>query len=104
MAAHSSHFETFSFYYLPDLSSGCLFFLFLLALSVLSYFVFLSVHVRACTLSTARPEIPASSGCHRVLMGRGGVARSAVAAFVPWCRVCLDKRGMHARALSGLNL
>ena len=39
-------------------------------------------------------------GRQRMLTG----SRSEVAAFVTRRRVCLDTRGMHKRALSGLNL
>ena len=39
-----------------------------------------------------------------VLADRGGVARSAVAAFVPRRPVCLETRGMQKRALPGLHL
>ena len=43
-------------------------------------------------------------GCQRVLASRGGVERSAVAAFVPRRRVCLETRGKHEWALSDLHL
>ena len=36
-----------------------------------------------------------------MLAGREGVARTAVAAFGPRRRVCLETRGMHERAMSG---
>ena len=37
-----------------------------------------------------------------MVAGRGGVARSAVAALVARRRVCLETRGRHEWALSGL--
>ena len=43
-------------------------------------------------------------GCQRVLAGGGGVAESAVAAFVPGRRVPLETLGMHEWGLSGLRL
>ena len=43
-------------------------------------------------------------GCQRVLAGKGGVATSVVAVFVARRRVCLETRGMHEWALSGLDL
>ena len=38
----------------------------------------------------------------RVLAARGGVAKSAVAVFMASDGLCLDTRGKHERALSGL--
>ena len=66
----------------------------------------LSFHVLACTPSTAQRERPAPSrvSAGTVLTGRGGVARSAVAVFVPRRRVYLETREMHEGALPGLNL
>ena len=43
-------------------------------------------------------------GCRRMLAGRGGVARSAVAVFVARRRVCLETQGKHEWALPGLHL
>ena len=43
-------------------------------------------------------------GCQRVLAGGGGVAKSTVAVFVPRRPVCLETRGKHEWALSGLHL
>ena len=41
-------------------------------------------------------------GCQRVVAGREGFARSAVAVLVARRRVCLETRGKHEWALSGL--
>ena len=43
-------------------------------------------------------------GYQRLLAGRGGVARSAVAVFVARRCVCLETRGKHEWALSSLHL
>ena len=64
---------------------------FLLALSVLF----------ARTRSTAQGRARRRRGCQRVLAGRGG---TAVAAFVAGRCVCLETRGKHQWALTGLHL
>ena len=43
-------------------------------------------------------------GCERMLASRGGIARSAAAVFVVRRFACLETRGMHTWALSGLHL
>ena len=102
LASQSSHLGTASLYYLADISSGSLLSPSFLALSVLSsFFCFVCLRVlRARPRERARRR----RGCQRVLASRGGVARSAVAAFVPRRRVCLETRGMHEWALSRLHL
>ena len=51
-----------------------------------------------------RGRVRRRRGCQQVLAGRGGVARSAIAVFVARRRVCLETRGGHEWALSGLRL
>ena len=75
--------------------------------NILSLFFWRNLHsfrVRACTRARHRGRARRRRGCQRVLSGRGGVKRSAVAAFVPRCRVCLETRGKHEWALPGLHL
>ena len=67
------------------------------------YFFFRFVCVRVLG-ARHRGRARRRRGCQRVLAGRGGVARSVVAALVARRRVCLDTRGKHECALSGLHL
>ena len=92
-----------SFNYLADLSSGSLFSPFLLALSAFPprFFSFRFVCVGVLRIRH-RGRARHRRGCQRLLAGRGGVARSAVVVFVARRRVCLETRGNHEWALSGL--
>ena len=74
---------------------------FIFALSVMFFFRFVCVRVLR---ARHRGRAQRRRGCQRVLPGRGGVARSAIAVFVPRRRVCLETRGKHEWALSGLHL
>ena len=74
--------------------------------SLFSFFLLLFC-VRACTQSTSprarhRGRARRRRKCQRAMGGRGGLARRAVAVLVARRRVCLETRGKHERALSGL--
>ena len=69
--------------------------------SFFSFFLFRFVCVRVLR-ARHRGRARHRRGCQRVLAGRAGVARSAVAVFVPRRPVCLETRGKHEWALSGL--
>ena len=103
-------------WYIPGLSELLLlllagpfqrFFVFSISLGTFGYFSLFSCCVSsACVCSehgTADEPgaVAGVGGCWRV---EGGVARSAVAVFVARRRVCLETRGKHEWALSGLHL
>ena len=86
------------------------FFVFSISLGTFGpFFLFSSFVSCACVYSehgaAGEPgTVAGGSGCWRVLAGREGGERSAVAAFVPRRRVYLKTRGKHEWALSGLHL
>ena len=69
------------------------------------FFSFVSVCVRVLR-ARHRGRARHRRGCQRVVAGRGreGVARSTVAVFAAWRRVCVETRGKHELTLSGLLL
>ena len=90
-----------SHYYLPELSSG---FLFSPSLAQSDFFVLSSFVSCACVYSEYGTAGKLGAvGCKPVLAGSGGIARSAVAVFVARRSVCLETRGRHEWALSGLH-
>ena len=100
--------ESSPFLLLAGLSGGSLFSPFICFSryfqSISPSFFFRSVCVRVLRIRH-RGRARHRRGCQRVLAGRGWVARigrDAVAVFVARRRVCLDTRGKHECAPSGL--
>ena len=74
------------------------------ALSALFPFFLLPFRMRCVVGTRRRGRGRHRRGCRRMLAGRGGGARSAVAVFMARRRVCLETQGKREWALFGLHL